>query len=146
MARFLPWIIFALLCLPLADLLSAFWLARQIGWWTALWLIAAAVLGFTILKNWRAATAWAVVGSLRDGSAPFRRMFWVARSLVAALLLIFPGALSDLMALVLLLPWPSPSDNLPPRPNDQVIEGEFVRVEPAQVEPPRLEDSQRHSG
>lgn len=144
MVRFLPWLLFALLCLPLADLVAAFWLTEQIGWWTALWLLGAAAAGFAILKNWRAAAAWAVVGSLRDGSAPFRRMFFVARSLVAALLLIFPGPVSDVLALLLLLPWPAPAEPAA-APRDGVIEGEFVRIESGPERLENVEDSRRRS-
>lgn len=152
--RLLPLFGLALLALPLLELSASIWLAGQIGWWLAFWLFASALVGVGILKSWRIATTWAMVDSVRSGELPLGRMFWVARSLVAALLFIFPGPVSDLVGLVLLLPWPGGRTirfggamsgsasfgadfdlNRPagPRPagpqGDGVIEGEYSRVD-----------------
>ncbi len=103
------------------------------------WLALSGVAGLLVLKSWRAATAWAVVDSIKSGEVPIRRLFWVARTLVAALLFVFPGPVSDVLGLILILPvWPSPKGFAMPgmagmgasRPaNDGVFEGEFSRVD-----------------
>ncbi|QDQ25899.1 hypothetical protein FNU76_05780 [Chitinimonas arctica] len=104
--RLLPFLGLLLLGLPLMELSASIWLAKYIGWWLAFWLFASAMIGVGILKSWRFTTAWALVDSMRSGEVPLGRLFWVARSLVAALLFIFPGPVSDVFALLLLLPWP----------------------------------------
>lgn len=132
--RLLPLIGVSLLALPLLELTASIWLAGQIGWWLAFWLFASALVGVGILKSWRFATAWALVDSLRAGEVPLGRLFWVARTLVAALLFIFPGPLSDVVGLLLVLPWPGgrtvrfEQAGQPPA-QEGVYEGEFSRVD-----------------
>jgi UPF0716 protein FxsA len=125
----LPWMVLALLCLPAAELFACLWLAHEIGWWLLVWIAASTALGLFILKHWRAATAWALIDATRTGEVPLGRLFWVARSLLAAVFFIFPGPISDLIGLILILPWPGLPKPLP-RAGDGIIEGEFRRVEP----------------
>lgn len=132
--RLLPFIGILLLALPVLELASSIWLAGQIGWWLLAWLLASALLGISILKSWRLATAWAVLDSVRSGEVPLGRLFWVARTLVAALLFIFPGPVSDVLGLILMLPWPgvgklkiNPATHQPEA--SDVYEGEFQRVD-----------------
>lgn len=132
--RLLPFLGLSLLALPLLELFASIWLAGQIGWWLAFWLFASAFIGIGILKSWRFATAWALVDSLRAGEVPMGRLFWVARSLLAALLFIFPGPISDVIGLVLILPWPGGKtvrfeQRSASAPQDGVYEGEYSRVE-----------------
>ncbi|GAB3244140.1 FxsA family protein [Chitinimonas naiadis] len=133
--RLLPLFGLLLLSLPLMELAASVWLAQYIGWWLAFWLFASALVGIGILKSWRFATAWALVDSLRNGEVPLGRLFWVARTLVAALLFVFPGPISDVLGLILMLPWPGGRNvrfaSATPA-QDGVYEGEFNRVdEPA---------------
>lgn len=132
--RLLPWFGLLLLSLPLLELFASIWLAQYIGWWLVFWMFASALIGIGILKSWRFTTAWALVDSLRSGEVPLGRLFWVARSLVAALLFIFPGPVSDVLGLILILPWPGGSKlrfgtSAPVQQEYGVYEGEFNRVE-----------------
>jgi UPF0716 protein FxsA len=63
-------------------------------------------VGIALLKSWRFTAAWALLDSARKGELPLGRLFWVIRSLIAALLFIFPGPVSDVLGLLLILPWP----------------------------------------
>lgn len=49
------------------------------------------------------------------------------RTVMAGLLLIFPGVVSDFLALILLL-LPYPKATMPPAANDDVIDGEWTQV------------------
>lgn len=136
LSRILPFAALLLLCLPLLEIGASIWLAHYIGWYMLLWLVVSVLLGIGLLKSWRITTAWAVLGSLRNGEVPLSRLFWVGRSLLAALLFIFPGPVSDLLAIILLLPWPGGKtirfDGSSPEPQAQtedVLEGEYQRVD-----------------
>jgi UPF0716 protein FxsA len=70
-----------------------------------------------------------IATSLREQRSPIGALLASARSLVAGLLLIFPGVISDLVALLVLL-WPLPKGQRfdagsPGEPG--IIEGEFRR-------------------
>jgi UPF0716 protein FxsA len=120
------------------------WLAHLIGWWVLAWYLASAVVGIVLLKSWRLTAAWALLDSVRRGELPLGRLFWVIRSLLAALLFIFPGPVSDLLGLVLILPWPGHSTSFGvgdgiaaamragaqrAAPPEEVFEGEYQRVD-----------------
>lgn len=134
--RFLPFALLLLLCLPMLEIAASIWLAHLIGWYLLLWLLASAAVGVLLLKSWRLTSAWALMGSLQRGEVPISRLFWVARSLVAGLLFIFPGPVSDVFALLLLLPWPAGKTirfdgqgSTQQNPGDEILEGEFQRVD-----------------
>ncbi|MGQ5524271.1 FxsA family protein [Chitinimonas sp. PSY-7] len=132
--RLLPWLGGFLLALPLMELMASIWLAGEIGWWLAFWLFASALIGLGILKSWRFTTAWALVDTVRAGELPLGRLFWVARTLIAALLFIFPGPISDVIGLLLILPWPGGKTvrfgpDSASTAADGIYEGEFSRVE-----------------
>jgi UPF0716 protein FxsA len=95
---------------------------------TALWLLAAFVSGIWVIRHAGAGFLPNLSASLNQGHAPFGVLWVTGRRFLAGVLLILPGALSDLIALILLI-WPSPK---PPPPqqspgDDGVIEGEFRR-------------------
>jgi len=146
--RLLPWIAFGLLCLPVADVIASIWLAQYIGWWLFVWLLASAAIGVFILKTWRFAAAWALLESMRNNALPIGKLFWVGRTFVAGLLFIFPGPISDVLACLLILPWPGHGSvaNSKAAPREGVIEGEFQRVEPVAAALPALPESTHVQG
>lgn len=138
--RLLPWIIFGLLCLPVADIVASIWLAQYIGWWLFVWLLASAAIGVFILKTWRFAAGWALLESMRSDALPIGKLFWVGRTFVAGLLFIFPGPISDVLACLLILPWPGHGSVAGSAgvAREGVIEGEFRHVDPAVGQLPAL--------
>lgn len=75
------------------DLLSVFGLIAVIGfWWGVLWLATAVVLGISILRQ---------VSKAGLSPAVLAQRMYV---LLAAVLLVLPGVLSDVVALMLLVP------------------------------------------
>lgn len=114
-----------LLGFPLIELWVGVLLARGIGWWLLLWLIADVVAGVALIREERFAAIGRVMGAMQQGRDPARALFTSGRLMLAGLLLILPGVISDLFALALLL-WPR-ARKAPVAANDEIIEGEFTR-------------------
>jgi UPF0716 protein FxsA len=123
-------ILLLILSYPIAEIYATLALAGEIGGaWTFCWLFAAFLLGSAMLRHHKLAVMLTLVGDLRNGVLTPRALFRVARYYMAAVLFIIPGPLSDLAALVLLLPWGGSEPQGKPV-EDGVIEGEYHRVEP----------------
>jgi UPF0716 protein FxsA len=87
---------------PLAEIASIVVVAEFAGWWTLLALAASAVLGSYVLRL----TGRGWMRSLRREGPPAGRTAGDSALLFAAgLLLISPGFLSDIVGLLLLLPF-----------------------------------------
>lgn len=119
---------------PALELASVYLIWREIGAWTLVWLAGAAVLGIRLLRQEHVAFLPRIAQAVLDGHTPFGVLFASLRRVLAGLLLIFPGAGSDLLALVLLL-WPGRQPpGGPPAPaarpaQGEVIDGECRRVD-----------------
>jgi UPF0716 protein FxsA len=87
---------------PLVEIASIVVVAEFAGWWTLVLLAASAILGSYVLR--RTGRAW--LQSLRtQGAAPGRAAGDSALLFAAGLLLISPGFVSDVIGLLLLLPF-----------------------------------------
>jgi UPF0716 protein FxsA len=115
---------------------------------TFLWLLGAAVAGGWLIRSAGAGFMPALMQATADGQDPFSVMWRAGRRFLAGLLLIFPGPITDVLALLLLLGAGLPQSAAPasttgpgvgrgqggprsfrrPHPaGDDVIEGEFRR-------------------
>ena len=144
--RFLPLIV---LSLPVAELLLDLALYRRYGDSFLLWLAVAGVAGVWLIvrakESFRAALRGLSGGDARTVSAStISASLWsllsVARTFFAGVLLLAPGVLTDVLALVIvLLPGrviaPVSHNSMREAANDGVIEGEFREVKD---EPQRL--------
>lgn len=123
-------ILFLMLSFPILEALGIFWLFNAIGAWTLVWLVSAAVVGIALLRFERVAWGPRLISTLQSGAHPLTALFASGRILLAGGLLVFPGVLSDFIALVLLL-LPGTWTNRRAHPlraaNDDVLEGEFRR-------------------
>jgi len=124
------WIVLLLLSFPVLEAIGIFWVASAIGSWVLLWLLLAAVAGILLIRVERVAWGARLLFSLQSGANPLASLFASSRILLAGGLLVFPGFISDVIALALLLipgTWARrKSDPLRPA-NDDVLEGEFKR-------------------
>src|SRR5258706_1377064 len=94
-----------LFVLPWAEILVLIAVADQIGvGWTLLALAAAAVLGVVVIRVLGAASLAALREALARREPPGGPLFRGACVLIAGMLLIVPGFLSDILALLLLIP------------------------------------------
>ena len=124
------WIVLILLSFPVLEAIGIFWMADAIGGWTLAWLLLDLVVGIALIRFERVAWGARLLFSLQSGANPLASLFASGRILLAGSLLVFPGFLTDIMALVLLLipgTWVRrKADPLRPA-NDDVLEGEFRR-------------------
>jgi UPF0716 protein FxsA len=126
----------ALLAFPVLEGWLLFRLGERFGWWVVAWLVLAVVCGVLLIRMEKLVWALRIAGSLRAQRSPIVALLASARSVVAGLLLIFPGVITDVLAVLLLL-WPLPKG--PPLDGEAppgVIEGEFRR-EPTDRLPPK---------
>jgi UPF0716 protein FxsA len=124
----------ALLAFPIAEIWILINLFHQYGWWVVLYLVAMVLLGLQLIRDEKLLFSGRLMQSLNQGGNPMKAMFGSARNIIAGILLIIPGVLTDLIAVVLLLIPVSKSEIKSSTfkqqaANDEVIEGEFHREE-----------------
>ena len=126
----LRWIVLLVLSFPVVEMIGLFWLASKISWWVMVWLLIAGMAGLSLIRLERAAWSLRLLSTLRSGTHVGASLFASGRVLLAGGLLLFPGVISDILALILLL-LPGTSlkrrASVPRAANDDVLEGEFRR-------------------
>jgi UPF0716 protein FxsA len=134
MVRFLAnlWPIIAL-TFPLLELYGIVAVWHWIGIWTLPLLLVAGLAGAALIAAERLTFMPRLVGIMMGGADPFALLKGSGLRFVAGALLIFPGFFSDALAAILLL-WslfqPRPrADGSGGAANDDVIEGEFRRMD-----------------
>ncbi|OIQ96894.1 phage T7 F exclusion suppressor FxsA [mine drainage metagenome] len=126
-------IMLALLAFPVAEIWILISLAHHYGWWVAVYLIVIALLGLQLIRDEKLLFSGRMMQSLTQGGNPLKAMFGSARNIIAGILLIIPGVITDIIAVILLLiPIKNGGQNPPTyagekAANDDVIEGEFRR-------------------
>jgi UPF0716 protein FxsA len=124
-------LIVILLGFPLLEAVVMVRLAETLGWWILAWVVLAACAGMALIKEARFAMLARLAAGLAQGQFSIVALTDSARTVVAGLFLIFPGVVSDLIALTLLL-LPGPrfvSDSASRRRTaGTLIEGEFRRT------------------
>jgi UPF0716 protein FxsA len=91
------------LSLPILDVLATMRFARWTGVPTLAWLVASAVAGAVLLRNERLLFRAKTLAALRGDQPLLRGLLDSGRRILAALLLILPGIVSDVIAMLLLL-------------------------------------------
>jgi len=127
--RFL--LIVILLGFPLLEALVLVRLGETMGWWVLGWVVLAACAGMALIKEARFALVARLAAGFAQGRFAIAALTDSARTVLAALFLIFPGVVSDLVALtLLLLPGPrAATESAVRRPmHGRLIEGEFRRT------------------
>ena len=124
----------AVLAFPIAEIWILINLFQQYGWWVLLYLVAMVLLGLQLIRDEKLLFSGRMMQSLSQGGNPMKAMFGSARNIFAGILLIIPGVLTDIIAVVLLL-IPVDKNTIKSSTfkqqaaNDDVIEGEFHREE-----------------
>lgn len=118
-----------LLGFPVLEIFTLVRLADVVGWWLLPWLLFAALAGWGLLREAGFAAPARLLLALRSGQSLGASLWFGLMPFVAGILLIFPGVISDVIALLLLL-FSQPIRNKTPHPpEDGVIEGEWRKVE-----------------
>lgn len=88
---------------PLAEAALLVAVGEGHAMWVIAWLLMAAVIGIVLIKEARFALVARLASSLAQGRFSLSALIDSGRTVLAGLLLIFPGLMSDVMALLLLL-------------------------------------------
>ncbi len=120
-----------LLGFPLLEAVVLVKLTQSMGWWMLAWVVLAACAGMALIKEARFALVARLAAGLAQGSFSINALTDSARTVLAGLFLIYPGVISDVIALMLLL-LPGPravSEAAQRRPSPRnFIDGEFRRT------------------
>jgi UPF0716 protein FxsA len=117
-----------LLGFPLVEIGLLVHLAETHGWWVLGWVVFAACAGFALLKEARFALVARIGEAISVGRFPIAAFVDSARTVIAGLFLIFPGIISDLIAItLLLLPRAALSEPIATRGFGNVVDGQFRR-------------------
>lgn len=136
-----------LLGFPIAELVLLVMLGQRYGWWLLVYLVVIGYLGLQLIRGEKQLMSAKMMQSLTAGGNPLKTMLGSARNMVAGVLLLIPGVISDVIAAILLLiPIQQPKVSAStagdtqtnyestykksnkPAANDDVIEGEFTHV------------------
>ncbi len=136
-------IILILLAFPIAEIWLLIELANAYGWLLLVYLVGIGYLGLQLIRQEKANINQRVLQNMTAGINPLSVVFGGARNMIAGMLLILPGVMTDIIAAVLLLiPMKSQAHinsktstqasyqntfQDKPSANDDVIEGEFRR-------------------
>lgn len=124
------WIVLLLLSFPVLEAIGIFWMADAIGTWVLLWLLLDVVVGVLLIRFERVAWGARLLFSIQSGQQPFAALFASGRILLAGGLFVFPGFISDALALILLLvpgTWKRRRADPARAANDDAIAGEYRR-------------------
>lgn len=120
-------ILLILLGFPALEIYVMAKLAGTVGWWLLPWLLSSALVGGWLVREAGAMLPLRLFAALQAGHSLSFSLLIGFRTVLAGVLLIFPGVVSDFLALLLLL-LPHPKITLPTAANDDVIDGEWTRV------------------
>ncbi len=126
----LKWVVLLVLSFPALEAIGIYWLATQIGWWVVVLLVLSGMVGLTLIRMERAVWSMRLLSTLQSGTQLGATLFASGRVFLAGGLLLFPGFISDILAITLLLlpgTWIKRRGSIPRAANDEVLEGEFRR-------------------
>jgi UPF0716 protein FxsA len=129
-------VLLIVLSFPVLDVLVTMRFARWTGVPTLVWLAASALAGMALLRHERVAFRARTLAALRGDRPLLRGQLDSARKVLAALLLIVPGIVSDLLALLLLMlpfnlgtPFATQTASFGRGLGRDALDGEFRRVD-----------------
>jgi UPF0716 protein FxsA len=124
-------LVLIVLAFPVLELWSLVALVRLAGWWLLLWIAITTVIGVVIIVRERARIGPDMRAMLQGGVSSLPELLYSFRKLVAGIMFVIPGVVSDVIAVILLLlPAPTPKP-VPDQSAAQIIDGKFRRVDTA---------------
>lgn len=135
MRKLISIVLLFVLLFPAMEIYAMFQVAGFIGWWLLAWLIFGVVAGRLLIKGESVAMLGRLASTAQSGQSPFAALWKTGRTMLAGVLLIFPGVLSDVIALILLL-WPGKSVGATTgnMPDENIVEGEVIEIEADRIE------------
>jgi UPF0716 protein FxsA len=92
-----------LLAFPIAELFLLIVLGQRYGWWLLLYLVVIGYLGLQLIRGEKQLISAKMMQSLNAGGNPIKTVLGSARNMIAGVLLLIPGVISDAIAVILLL-------------------------------------------
>jgi len=128
-------VLLAVLLFPALEIYTMIEVADAIGWWLLAWLVFSAIFGWVLIQEESMAVFGRLAVTVQNGQSPFVALWESGRTILAGVLLIFPGVISDAIALILLV-WPGSSEQAIKRKeqDDNIIEGEVIVVDAERIE------------
>jgi len=127
-------IIIFLILLPGLELAGIIYFFNLYGWWFLLYLILIAILGWQLINEEKANALSKLTGLMSKGGNPADAIMGSAKNLFAGVLFLFPGVITDVFGLLVLLQGSRgpilKKDQAYKAPQDKttdIIEGEFHR-------------------
>lgn len=96
-------IILILLAFPIAEIYLLVQLADRYAWWLLFYLVVITYLGLQLIKGEKQMMSAKMMQSIQAGDSPFKTAMGSARNLMAGFLLVIPGVITDVIAVILLL-------------------------------------------
>ena len=140
-------VVLILLAFPFAELFLLINLADRYGWWLLFYLVVIGYLGLQLIRGEKLLLTAKMMQSMAAGGNPVKTILGSARNMLAGILFIIPGVITDIIGVILLLvpvskqnanpttkqkeqPFQQPYQQKPEAraANDDVIEGEFVEI------------------
>ncbi len=98
--------LFLIVALPIVEIILLVYAGQRIGfWWTLSLLIATGILGFLLVQSQGVRTWQIVQEKMRRGEPPGYALLNGFILLIAGILLMFPGFLTDLLGVLALFPF-----------------------------------------
>ena len=132
--------ILSLISLPFFEIWGLFKLGGLYGWWFFLYIVIMAILGWQLIQDEKTLVLARVMNMMTQGGNLFSVLLGSAKNLLAGVLFLFPGVITDLFGFILLIIPIQNSMNKASSPfsesrknntenSDDVIEGEYRREE-----------------
>ncbi len=130
-----------LLAFPFAEIFLLVDLAHKYGWWLLFYLVVIGCLVIQLISGEKLLMSAKMMQSVGAGDNPIKTILSSARNMVAGVLLIIPGVITDIIAVILLLIPISKStlrsatnsqyqqSTYEKAANDDVIEGEYTKID-----------------
>lgn len=124
-----------LITLPFFEIWGLFKLGAEYGWWFFGYIVVMAILGWQLIQDEKMMVIPKLVAMMSQGGNLISGILGSAKNLLAGALFLFPGVITDIIGIVLLLIPVQASLNQNANPfqqdvhkkNDDIIEGEYRR-------------------
>lgn len=133
--------IWLIIIVPILEIWGYFKLGSLYGWWYFIYIVVVGILGWRMIKEEKSQLLSRMMNSFNNTGSPFQMILGAAKNMIAGGLFLFPGIISDVIAVMLLImPSKNPNENLfqemqdrynrkQQKTDDSVIEGEFKKEE-----------------
>ncbi|CEN55077.1 FxsA family protein [Candidatus Methylopumilus turicensis] len=120
-----------LLAFPILEIWLIIELTAKYDWWFITYLVIVTFLGLRLIKEEKQLFAGRMMQTLAQSANPGSALFGSVKNLIAGILFVIPGIITDGIAVILLLLPSTPSASnaafKQSAANDDVIEGEYRR-------------------